>query len=162
MFCRQFHELAVSQTVVLHEHKVPDFNHLRVVHVDEVAARNLSAGSIVAEVDVDFGARTARTGFAHFPEIVVLVAVDDAAGIDMFKPVVIGFHIRVLAVFFIAAKNGDIQFVFVNFHDFGQVFPSVGNGFLFEIVAKRPVAEHLEHGVVIGVVANFFQIIMFA
>ena len=49
----QFHQMTVGHAVVLHEHKVPDFNHLRVVHVDEVAAGNLLAGCIIAQVDVD-------------------------------------------------------------------------------------------------------------
>ena len=30
-----------------------------------------------AEVDMDFGARAARTRITHFPEVIVFVAIDD-------------------------------------------------------------------------------------
>ena len=158
----QFHQVAVGHAVVLHEHKVPDFNHLRVVLVHQVAACNLLAGNVVAQVDVDFGAGTARAGFAHFPEVVLLVAVDDSVLADMLFPVAKRLHVSGLAVLLVAAKNGHIKPVLVDFDDLGEVFPSVGDGLFLEVVAEAPVAEHLEHGVVVGVVANFLQIIVFA
>ena len=158
----QFHQVAVGHAVVLHEHKVPDFNHLRVVLVHQVAACNLLSGSVVAQVDVDFGARTARTCLAHFPEVILLVAVDDTVFADVLFPIAKRLHISGLSVFFVTAKNGHIKPVLVDFDDLGEVFPSVGDGLFLEVVAEAPVAEHLEHGVVVGVVANFLQIIVFA
>ena len=41
-------------------------------------------------------------------------------------------------------------------------FPCPGDGFLFEIVAERPVPEHLEERVVIGVVADVLEVVVFA
>ena len=41
-----------------------------------------------------------------------------------------------------------------------EVFPCHIDGALLEIVSKRPVAKHLEHGVVICVVTNFLQVVM--
>ena len=41
-----------------------------------------------------------------------------------------------------------------------EVFPSVINGFAFKIIAKAPVSQHFEHGVMIAIVAHFFQIVM--
>jgi len=158
----EFHQVAVGHAVVLHEHKVPNLNHLRVVLVDEVAASDLLSGFLVAQVDVDFGAGTAGTSLAHFPEVVLLVAVDDAVFADVFLPIVISLHISGLAVLFVTAKDGHIEPVLVDFHHFGEVFPSVGDGFFLEIVAKRPVAQHLKHGVVVGVVAHFLKVVVFS
>ena len=31
---------------------------------------------------------------------------------------------------------------------------------LLEVVAKRPVAQHLEHGVVVGIVTHFLQVVV--
>ena len=47
-------------------------------------------------------------------------------------------------------------------HYLGEELPSVGDGFALEIVAERPVAKHLEHGVVVGVVAHLFEVVVFA
>ena len=41
-------------------------------------------------------------------------------------------------------------------------FPRPFDGFLFEVVAKTPVAEHLEKRVVVGVEADVFEVVMFA
>ena len=43
-----------------------------------------------------------------------------------------------------------------------EQFPCPRDRFLFEIVAERPVAEHLEHRMVIGVEADLLQIVMLA
>ncbi len=56
------------------------------------------------EVDVDFGARAARAGVAHHPEIVLLVAVDDVDGgiesgaAEFLGPEVPGFLIELARV----------------------------------------------------------------
>ena len=41
-------------------------------------------------------------------------------------------------------------------------FPSPLDRFFFEIIAKRPVAEHFKKRVVIGIVAHIFEIIVLA
>ena len=40
--------------------------------------------------------------------------------------------------------------------------PSPFNGFFLEVVAEGPVAEHLEEGVVVGVVADVFEVVVLA
>ena len=115
---REFHQLAVGHAVVLHEHEVPDLDHLRVVHVDEVATRDLFSGFIIAQVDVDLRAGTAGTRLAHLPEVVLLVAVDDAVFVDVLFPVAVGLHVGRLAVLLVAAEDGDIETVLVNLHHF--------------------------------------------
>ena len=41
-----------------------------------------------------------------------------------------------------------------------KIFPGIIDGTFFEIVTKTPVAQHLEHGVMIGVMPHFFQVVV--
>ena len=80
----------------------------------------------------------------------------------MFFPEVVGFGIHFKAVLLISAENGDVEVLLVDMHHFGEEFPSVGNGFFLEVITERPVAEHLEHGVVICIVSHLFQVVVLA
>ena len=71
------------------------------------------------------------------------------------------FLVKVCSVGFVTFENSGIQTIFVNFQHFGQIFPSPANGLFLEIVSKRPVSKHFEHGMVVCVVANFLQIVVF-
>ena len=55
--CRKWFEAAVSFTVILHEHKVPYFNHLGMIVVDEITAGDFGTFFCRTEVDVDFRTR---------------------------------------------------------------------------------------------------------
>ena len=44
----------------------------------------------------------------------------------------------------------------------GQQLPGPADRLLLEIVAERPVAQHLEHRVVVGVVADLLQVVVLA
>ena len=66
----------------------------------------------------------------------------------------LGFFIGFGLVLFIAAENRGIEAVFVQLHHLGQKLPSVGDGIGLEVVAERPIAEHFEHGVVVGIFSN--------
>ena len=46
--------------------------------------------------------------------------------------------------------------------DSGHQLPGPFNGFLFEVIAKTPVSQHLEERVVIGVEPDVVQVIVFA
>ncbi len=63
---------AVGFAVELHEDEVPDFDDLGVVLVDEVFAGHFGFFLVGTNVDMDFGAGTAGTLVAHFPEVVFL------------------------------------------------------------------------------------------
>ena len=65
-------------------------------------------------------------------------------------PVAIGF--------FIIRVNGDIEAGFVEHQDFRQKFPSPGDGFLLEIVAKGEVPQHFEESMVASRMAYVFDI----
>ena len=130
--------------------------------VHKFAARQFGAFGVVAQVDMNLRARTTGASGAHLPEVVVLVAVDYAVFGQILQPNLFGFGVKVKIFRRIAFKHSGIKAVFRQFVDFGQKFPRPGDCFLLEIVAKRPVAEHLEHCVVIGVVAHFFKVVVLA
>ncbi len=111
---------------------------------------------------MDLAAGAAGSLFAHLPEVVFFGAFQDAVFGYVFFPVAVGFGVHVEAVFVVASEDGDVEVVLVDVHHFGEEFPAEGDGFALEIVAERPVAEHLEHGVVVGVVAYFFKVVVFA
>ena len=72
---RQVDPLAARQRLVLHEHEVPDLDEAVAVGVGRAGR---AAGNVVAVVVEDFGARAARAGVAHRPEIVAGGDADDA------------------------------------------------------------------------------------
>lgn len=80
-------EGAVAFGIVLDEDEVPDFDALVGTLVDEGALR----GSFGREVHMQFGAGAAGAGFAHHPEVVLHIAVDDVdVGVQSFAAEVFG------------------------------------------------------------------------
>ena len=80
----------------------------------------------------------------------------------MLAPNVNGFLVQRKSILRIALENGDVQPVLIDAISLRQEFPSPVDGFLLEIIAERPVAEHLEHGVVIGVHPHLFEVVVLA
>ena len=155
-------EGAVGTTVVLHEDDVPNLYDLRMILVDERGAGDSSLLGGGAAVHVDFGAGAARTGVAHLPEVVVLVSVEDMVFRQVAFPET-GCLVVALDAFGGAAfENGGVEVGRVKVKHINEIFPCPVDGLFFEVVAERPVAEHFEHGVVIGVVADLFQVVMLA
>ena len=70
------------------------------------------------------------------------------------------------------ATSRRIQSALVELVDGGQELPGVADGFLLEVVAEGPVAEHLEEGVVVArnegrerdihILANIFEVVVLA
>jgi hypothetical protein len=100
VFGGQFAEGAVGFGVVLDENEVPDLDAEVGVVVDEFAA-GVPFGR---EIDVEFRAWAAGAGFAHHPEVVLDVAIDDldggvaALGAEERGPEVVGFLVEVTGV----------------------------------------------------------------
>ncbi len=153
---------AVGTAVVMHEHKVPYFDYLRVVVVDERCPGHLGALGIGAEVDVNLRAGAARTGVAHFPEIVVLVAVEYVVGRQMLGPYRGGLVVALESFVGSAFKNRGIEPRRIQMQNVDKVFPRHINGFGLEIIAERPVSEHLEHSVVVGVESYLLEVVVLA
>ena len=160
--CRQGLKRAVGLAVVLHEYEVPDFDNLGIILVHQVGT--LDARSLAflfgTAVDVDFGTWSTGTGIAHFPEIVVLVAVDDMVCGEEFLPVCSGLVVALQSFFLRTLKDGNIEMGGVDTEYVDKKTVGPFNGFLLEIVSERPVAKHLEHGVVIGVVTHFLKVVV--
>ena len=157
---RQILQAAVGLAVELHEHEVPDFDDLRVVVVHHVPSGHLGLLFLAAQVDVDFGARSAGPCIAHLPEVIVLVAVDDMVFRKELFPIGSRLVVAAQPLFGTSLEDGGIEVVRIQFQHVHQVFPCPGDGLFLEIIAERPVTQHLEHGVVVRVVSHFFQVIV--
>ena len=53
-----------------------------------------------------------------------------------------------------------IQVFGVDMKHINDILPREVNRALFEVVAKRPVAKHLEHRVVVGIVPHLLQVVV--
>jgi hypothetical protein len=117
---------------------------------------------------MEFGAGTAGAGFAHHPEIVLLVAVDDVDGgvepdaAELFGPEVPGFLVEVAGVAGAGFIDRGVESLGGKLPDADDQFPRPLDGLALEVVAEGPVAEHLEERVVIGVEADVFEVVVLA
>ena len=157
---RQGLEFAVGLPVVLQEHEVPYLDHERVALVHELASRNPCDFILVPQVDVDFAAGAARTGVAHLPEIVVLVSEEDVVLREILEPGLPCLLVQFGAVLGAALEHGGVELGLVNAVNLGEELPGPAYGLGLEIVPETPVSEHLEHRVVVRVVAYLFEIIV--
>jgi hypothetical protein len=111
----------------------------------------------------DLGARTARAGVGHLPEIVRRVAralvvadADDALDrhADLLGPDVVRFVVLVI--------DGDPQLLFRQLVHGGQQLPGVLDRVALEVVAEAEIAQHLEEGVVARGVADVLEVVVLA
>ena len=153
-------DAAVFMHFKLHEHVVPDFNEAVAVFI---RAAGRAAGHVRTVVVKDFAARAAGASVGHHPEVVALVfaalVVADAnhalgRQADDFRPDVIR-----LVVFVIDGGQQALGRQLVNLR---EQLPAPLQAFFLEIVAKAPVAQHLEKSVVARGVAHVFQVVVLA
>ncbi len=161
---RKRDERAVGLRVVLHEHVVPDLHHPRIVLVDERGAIGRRALVVGAEVDVDLGARAARAGVAHHPEVVLRRSVEDVLGDEagLRRPDLRRLVVAPEAEPRVAAVDGHVEAIGRHAPALGQQLPRPRDRLGFEVVAERPVAEHFEQRVVVRVVPDFFEVVVLA
>ena len=133
-----------------------------VVLVDELTAGHFGLLLRGTRVEVYLRAGAAGACIAHFPEIVVLVAVDDMVGRDMLGPIRRSLIITFQVLFLGTLEYGDVQVGRVEVQYVYKIFPRIVYGSLLEVVAEAPVAEHLEHGVVVGVVPHLLKVVVLA
>ena len=155
-------ESAVGLAVILHEHEVPDLDNQRIVFVDKACAVGFGAFGLGTQVYMDLAAGAAGARVTHLPEIIVLVAVDDMGLRQMFLPDSGSLVVAADVVGRRALEHGCIKAVGVEAETVDEIFPGPIDSLLLEIVAERPVAEHLEHRVVVGVHANLFEVVVLA
>ena len=72
------------------------------------------------------------------------------------------FLVGLQAIRRVALENRRVQAILVDAPDLRQQLPRPADRFLLEVIAERPVAEHLEEGVVIGVLADVVEIVVLA
>ena len=159
---RQGLQLAVGLAVELHEDQIPYLDHQMVTLVDHLAARHGGNLRIVTQVEVNLAARAARARLAHLPEVVVLVTLDYMVFGKVLFPIVVCLLVERHAVGLAALEDGGVHALLRQMVDLREKLPSPCYGLLLEVVAERPVAEHLEHRVVVGVVSHLLQIVVFA
>ena len=152
---RKRRERAALIAVVLHEDEVPQLD------VAAAVARELAVGvTLLArarpKVVMDFRARTARSGLAHGPEVVLLVQAEDAVARDanILRPDRLGFVVL--------AEHGDVKLVLRNGEILGDQLPGPRDRFLLEIVAKGKIPEHLEERVMAGGAPDLFEVVVLA
>ena len=116
--------------------------------------------------------RTWTTGarFAHHPKIVLLIAVEDVhGGIEPFGfedglPDGVGLSVEFGGISggLIRRINGREETLGRNAPYLGQKFPAPSDRLLLEVIAERPIPQHLEERVVVGVVADVLEVVVFA
>ena len=109
---------------------------------------------------MDLTAGAAGTGIAHLPEIIVLVTVQDMILGQELLPdgscLVVTLQTLLLAAF----KDSGVEVLGVQLEYIYQILPCPADGLFLEIVTERPVTQHLEHGVVIGIMTYLLQVIV--
>ena len=158
--CGQFFQGAIGLHVELHEHVVPNFNVAVAVFIGAAGRTACHFGAMVVK---NLRAGAAGAGIGHHPEIVggvfrafVVADAHDALGgnADFLVPNVIGLVV--------VDVDRDPQFVGGQLVNLGQQLPAPFQAVALEVVAKRPVAQHLEEGVVTRGVAHVFQVVVLA
>src|SRR5690554_7508710 len=109
---------------------------------------------------MNFGTGATWAGITHFPEVVLFISVEDPVGRQVVLPVSCSFVITAQVVIAASFKNGSIKAFGRQSHSSDEELPCPVDCFFFEIIAKRSVAKHFEHCVVVGIEANLFQVVM--
>ena len=157
-------EGAVFVRVELDEDEVPDLDAAGVAHVDEAAF----GVSIRGQVEVDLGAGTAGPGLAHHPEVVLAVAIDDVhRGIESGlgedrSPEIVGLLVEFGRIALRWCVDRRVEAVRGHLPAFRQQLPGPGDRLDLEVIAEGPVPQHLEKGVVIGIVADIIKVVVLA
>ena len=98
----------VGLAIKLHKHDVPYFNNLWVVLVNKTSARHFCFFFGRTRIEMNFRTRATRSSFAHLPEVVVFVSVDDMVGRQVFRPIFCGFVVACNTFFVTTFKHRNI------------------------------------------------------
>ena len=136
--------------------------------VDESFSLAWKVVLIGLEVDVNLRAGPARACVSHHPKVVIFIAKDDVglwieAGVFEYAfPNLVGFFVKCCWVICCRFIYGGEQAVGREFPSFNKEFPCPLDGFLFEIIAEAPVAEHFKKGVVVCIEADIIEVVVFS
>ena len=112
-------------------------------------------------------ARPARAGIAHLPKIVLHPKRHHPLGRKKLLPDLFRFKVRLEPGFFVASKVRRIKPRRIKpeapvLSGPGHQLPRPRDRLSLEIIPERPVAEHLEEGMVIGVLAHIIEVVVLA
>ena len=156
----QRRQRAIGRAIELHENEIPDFDEAIAVFVRRSRRTAWNFRSVIVE---NLRARTARSRVCHLPEIIrrerrtfVVADADDAIfrQSDFFVPQIVSFVVCVV--------DRDKQTIFRQSEHTREQLPRPDDRVALEIVAERPIAEHLEKRVMPRGVADRIQIVVFA
>src|SRR5436305_1219738 len=140
MLCWQYFQRPILLSVELNKYVIPNLQHVGVILVDEVSGIAPSNSIIM-----DLATRPARPCFTHLPEVILHVAGKNVVLSNThIHPKLLSFKIRLQASSSVAFEVGNIQTIRVELEDLGKAVPRHRNGTFFEVVTKRPVAQHLK------------------
>ena len=160
MLGRQGFQPAIGKPIELDEDQVPYFDDLRMIGIHQLISSHCLFLLLAAHVDVDLRTGTTRTGFAHLPEIVLLVSIDDALRWEKLGPKRGGFVIALQHVGAIALIYGGIEVFRIDLEFIHEKSPSPFDRLLLEVIAETPVAQHFKKRMVVGILAHLFQIVV--
>ena len=160
VLCGQRLQLAIGLAVELHEHKVPDLDNQRVAHINHLATGLSLNLLVVTQVDVNLAAGTAGASLTHLPEVVVLVTADNVILGQILLPELICLSVEGNTILLATLEYGSIEAALVQTINACEQFPCPLDSLLLEVIAERPVTEHLEHGVVISIVTYLLQVVV--
>ena len=144
---------AIGGLVELHEHEVPELHEPIALRIVERTAIGTEAGSAI---DMQFAARTTRTGIAHLPEVVFVAQALNAVHrhAHLVVPDLLG-----LVVAFV---HSDPDAVAVESEDLGHQFPTPRDGIALEVITEAEVAEHLEEDKVTLRATDIVEVVVLA
>ena len=145
----QRNERAVGLLLILHEHVVPD---LQIASAGAVGAAVRAAGGLVGDPE-HLGVRAAGAGDAGgAPPVVLLGQVEQVIVLHALCAPQIG-GLLVAGAVLVACEHGEGQAILGQAQPLlaGQELPAPRNHLLLEVVAQRPVAQHLKEGQMAGI-----------
>ncbi len=154
---RKVGELPALVAVVLDEDEVPDLDVARAprVHAADVRGVVPPVARRGPAVDVDLGARPARARVAHLPEVLG-VEPEDAVAPD------VGDLAPELLRLVVGRVHRRPEPILRQLPHPCEKLPGPRDRLPLVVVAERPVPEHLEEGVVVGVAAHLLEIVVLA
>ena len=107
-------------------------------------------------------AGTAGAGVPHLPEVVLAGAVDDTILRGVLQPVASRLVVTAQPLLGTAAEDGHVESILGQLEALREEGPGKLNRLALEVVAKGPVAQHLKHGVVVGIASYLLEVVVLA
>jgi hypothetical protein len=107
-----------------------------------------------------YRARATGSRGSHFPKVILGIKGQDSFRWQVQQPNLAGLVVARRDL--VSTKVGGIQASRIEFELARQTLPSHVNGTFFEIVSKRPVAQHFKKGMVIDILADVIKVVVLA